>query len=667
MAKRFADSQITRENFREDDSDDENETGNNHTASASVMSRRKIAMPSRKMASSFKSMQSGIPEQNAPSKVPFSFSKPEESNVNETHTLNGDAGANADKMARLKALNLQFKDKVEEAVSRDPCVNLAPTFNKYKHYMDTINSKSVGRQQDEKKSVSLKKVKKVEPQSSSDDEDEKKPIKVEGPQFTLGAKPTTSNSVFTLGVKKKSASQRADDSDSDGIEIKGPKFSFTGTVKSDVFNLPTPTETAKDTDKEEPTNNIEENSKSFDDSTKNTSTKPAFNFGTSSQQAVDQNTKLAFSFNAPIQSEADQKGANPPFSFNVPSHSKGPADQKGTMPSFSFSALTQSKAPTDQKDSKPSFSFNAPSQSQADQKGAKPSFSFNAPSQLKAIIDQKDTKPSVSFASSNQPSQNGEKNTKPALSFNFGHTETKSSDEQTSNSSAFNFGTEGQRTENSSKPTFTFGTASSNNENKPLLNFGNSSTSAAPSFSFGKPAADTETNDKSENKAQEGFKFNLPFAQKVTGTTDSKEEEDKDEAENLSNAGHQDDGPTMSLQNGEENETPLFNQRSKLMIFNAESKAYDSKGVGEMKLLQKKEDDSKVRLLCRSDGMGNILLNTSLVKSFTYAPLSEANENLIKIPVVDAKGKLLTYVVKFKQKSDGRQFVKAIEDAKKNM
>lgn len=123
----------------------------------------------------------------------------------------------------------------------------------------------------------------------------------------------------------------------------------------------------------------------------------------------------------------------------------------------------------------------------------------------------------------------------------------------------------------------------------------------------------------------------------------------------------------MDLQNGEEGENALFSQRSKLMIFNTETKAYDSRGVGEMKLLQSNEDKSKIRFLCRSDGMGNILLNTRVVKDFSYTPLTAENENLVKIPTIEADNKLVTYVVKFKQKADGRQFVKAIEDVKKDM
>lgn len=65
--------------------------------------------------------------------------------------------------------------------------------------------------------------------------------------------------------------------------------------------------------------------------------------------------------------------------------------------------------------------------------------------------------------------------------------------------------------------------------------------------------------------------------------------------------------------------------------------------------------------------MGNILLNTAVVKSFKYSPLTPENENLVKIPTIDKDGALVTYVARFKQKADGRLFVKSIEDAKNDM
>lgn len=140
-----------------------------------------------------------------------------------------------------------------------------------------------------------------------------------------------------------------------------------------------------------------------------------------------------------------------------------------------------------------------------------------------------------------------------------------------------------------------------------------------------------------------GFKFSLPFEQKGSQTTtnDSKEESTTEATGNESQDATKvdatpEESKPINLQNGEEDEVALFSQKAKLMTFNAETKSYDSRGVGEMKLLKKKDDPSKVRLLCRSDGMGNVLLNATVVDSFKYEPLAPGNDNLIKAPTVAA-------------------------------
>uniref|UniRef100_UPI0001E070FC ABR034Wp n=1 Tax=Eremothecium gossypii TaxID=33169 RepID=UPI0001E070FC len=122
----------------------------------------------------------------------------------------------------------------------------------------------------------------------------------------------------------------------------------------------------------------------------------------------------------------------------------------------------------------------------------------------------------------------------------------------------------------------------------------------------------------------------------------------------------------MSLTNGEENEEVLFCEKAKLLIFDSDTKGYTSRGVGELKLLRKKDDKGKVRVLMRSEGMGHVLLNTSVVKSFKYQPIDADNENLIKWPII-TDGKLETFIIKVKQKADGRRLVGAVADAQQAM
>lgn len=245
------------------------------------------------------------------------------------------------------------------------------------------------------------------------------------------------------------------------------------------------------------------------------------------------------------------------------------------------------------------------------------------------------------------------------------------------------------------KPSFTFGAPGnasaasgeaqkdgSGEKPKPFT-FGASSSPAAPSFSFGKPAAAAASKEPPSG----GFKFSLPFSSNTSAPAAGQNASQSTEANGSEPAATEkaeaapetkpeaasepkadtEQGQAMVMSNGEEAENLLFSKRAKLMVINPETKAYESRGVGELKLLQNKDDKAKVRILCRSDGMGHILLNTKVVKSFQYTPADADKENFVKCPVVNADGKLENYIIRVKQKADGRQLCKSISDAQESM
>ncbi|SJM81910.1 uncharacterized protein ZBIST_0192 [Zygosaccharomyces bailii] len=602
MAKRLADSQITRETFKEDGSDSDAENGsisNRGKATASVMSKRKIAMPKRKSAGSFNFKGQVNGDESAFKKPPSEGQMPKAFDTLQQNASQNNNNAEAN--AKLKALNLQFREKVIDTLSKDAFADLRPALDKYRTYIESIKSENKAIPQPVK---SVEATVHKGDKSSFEEENE---ITVEGPKFTLQSKPPTSDSVFSFGIKQQEKISPTESDSEDDIEIKGPQFTFTGEVKSDVFKLDKAAEDKK------------ENASRINPFTsKEAETPPA------------SSAKPAFSFKKPI-----SDNGTPVFTFGQTKSN----DEQPKKPSFDFS-----------------FKPNTPSTSETGEN--KSSFSFK-------------------FGEQKQLQNSSESN--PKSVFSFGASNTKSETAKNSES----------------KPAFSFGAAnvSSNTDKssgaKPAFTFGSSNSSGAPSFSFSKSNnndTSTTTANAKENSGTSsgGFKFSLPFSQKPASQAspslpvstaskgqeskpeESKPEESKPEESKPEETGDEPSKP-IEMQNGEENEDSLFSQRCKLMTFNSETKAYDSRGVGELKLLQRKDDKSKVRLLCRSDGMGNILLNTSLVKSFSYLPLTPESENLIKIPVVETEGKLVTYVVKFKQKADGRSLVKSIEDVKKDM
>lgn len=721
MSKRGADNQLTREELDRDDISDEETPHQATMASSDVISRRKIAMPKRKMA--FPSTLRGNTDESKTANA-FSFLKKPQT---EKTAANAD-----DKPAKLKALNLQFKDKLEEFLNSDPACDLRPVFMKYGKYIDEINSstsktsvpepkafsftpqsitetvapgfgkvsapratttpdvhtpkqttfpfapqapkpEAASSQEPSKSSFTFTKPtttvsdSKANADSSESDSEDEKEIKITGPTFSISTKPITSDSVFAFGAAKKE--QKKDDSDSESdVEIKGPEFKFAGEVKSDVFKLhkkadenknETKTDNSKVTENKAPTFSFGSTPNPF-----NTSGSKDENNSGSNEPAKQANTvpKPAFSFtNNLISKESESSQEKKPLSFNF----TAPKTDNNEVQEASESEKTKSSESS-------TFSFGNNTTTKTNPfSGNTSGFSFGKPA---STSNTTESKPSISFS---KPQNN---DTVPKSAFSFGtsaNTVTETNEEKDSNTNGGN---------EDSKPALNFNFSSNTSSQKPSFSFGSTSEkkeettehsttsggfsfgqSKAPAFSFGTPATNTTTN----NPPSSGFKFSLPFNQenKSNEADSSKISEKKEDGNSatVETTEEQSTSSSIQLQNGEEDETPLFTCRSKLMTINTKTNGYDSRGVGELKLLQKKDDKSKIRLLCRSDGMGNILLNTAVVKSFKYSPLTPENENLVKIPTIDKDGALVTYVARFKQKADGRLFVKSIEDAKNDM
>ncbi|CAI4046864.1 hypothetical protein SKDZ_12G3620 [Saccharomyces kudriavzevii ZP591] len=710
MAKRVADAQIQRETYDSNESDDDM-TPSTKVASSAVMNRRRIAMPKRRMA--FKPF---APAASDESKTASSFTFSKQENNSGTKADNDQT---TQYNSKLKALNLQFKSKIDELVSGEPLADLRPFFTKYELYIKNILEVSEESTENSKKSIQEddNKSSRVEEDIKSSDSSSEGEIKVEGPTFTIDTKAPTSDSVFSFGPKKEKLKKDESDSESD-VEIKGPEFKFSGTVSSDVFKL------NANTDKNEKKSETNAKPISLPSAAEQTTDKNSFPSVGSTKENENKNDNVKSSFNFGTGAVVDSQNAKPSFVFGQTAAK--PFQEKG-FSTFGFAksentndANSDSNSKTessgDGNDTKPSFAFSIPSKNPD---AAKPSFTFGASTSPSGTA-----KPALSFGSAKSPKRETNMNDgdhiveKPAFNlvssidnekkgenkedakpfFSFGKAngnESKSSDNSAFSSEsgngndkkektkpAFSFGASASTDSNTgSKPSaFIFGSSiatSSTEDAKKPFSFGAASSNGTPSFSFGKATTKSPPSSSTSptpSIPSTGFKFSLPFEQKVgQAATDEIVEEStiKAAGSDLQGASKADtaseESKPMDLQNGEENEVALFSQRAKLMTFNVETKSYDSKGVGEMKLLRVKNDPSKVRLLCRSDGMGNILLNATVVDSFKYEPLAPGNENLIKTPTVTADGKLITYIVKYKQKEEGRSFMKAIEDAKKEM
>jgi len=660
MSKRGASEQITRENHLDHESDDEPKSVK--LASASVLAKRKILKPrGRTPGSSVGSSASPAPSFGAstvgssglfgsvkaqdrskstePSVKPFTFASSNGSEKSE------------DKNEKIKALNAQFIETLNRSHKEGHVANFTEAAKKYIEYYSKIErgeikiresesgkavfesktslslSGSITKPGDQATSVEKPKVveTKAESDSSSDSEEE---IKVEGPKFTLNAKPTVKNSPFSFGPKPAKKADSGSDSESE-IEIKGPTFNFNKPIKDNVFKLG------------------DAKSSSINASNKNASTqkndsKPAFSFGSSTAGKNDE-PKPAFSFGSSTEKKDESK---PTFSFGASTEKKDES-----KPAFSFgSASTEKKdepkpafsfgsASTEKKDEpKPAFSFGSASTEKKDE--SKPAFSFGS-----ASTENKDeSKPAFSFGASTSNSDNkgifsgsstSDSTPKP---FSFGSENKETKDEKPKSSLQFSFNPPSQSSE---KPAFSFG---SSNPGTPL--FGNNNST--PSFTF------NSTSNKIETELN-------------SATPDTQQEAEPSEEDTGGNfkAVAQLSSEKVDSQTGEEDEEALYTKRSKLMLFDPSNteNPYASKGLGDLKILRNKVT-GKSRILVRAEGGLRVLLNTLVNKDMAYTTIG--NGSMVRVPTVNPTDKSIeTYILKVKTADDGKKLLDILNDVKK--
>lgn len=321
---------------------------------------------------------------------------------------------------------------------------------------------------------------------------------------------------------------------------------------------------------------------------------------------------------------------------------------------FSFTAQTDKKETSASSAAPPAFSFGSSTFGSSTGSNAVASkqpepFSFGSSTNAKT--------PAFSFTANTAPSSNTASSTSAATPFSFGN--SLSGD---------------------SKPSVLFGTQGSGSDTKPAFLFGSTETKSAP-FLFGnnteKPAftfgSGSSAGTFGAKSTQASFGQTLskqaPFGQAQPSVT--KPASNGDESNEAEEEADIKFAPVASLgekqvdtSSGEENETVALQQRAKLMLFDAANKAepYKNMGVGELKVLSS-NDGKSARALLRADGALRVLLNVALKKELSYETMG--NGSLVRVPAVDADGKITTYVLKVKTTEDGKNLAKVMSECKK--
>lgn len=335
---------------------------------------------------------------------------------------------------------------------------------------------------------------------------------------------------------------------------------------------------------------------------------------------------------------AQLKKPDPNAAFKLPEKSTG-------APAFSFSAPKKEavKEETKPAPAKPAPAKSAPVESAPAPVKPAPAFSFG---------EKKDAKPAFSFTASKDEKSDDAKST-PAFSFGATKTEEKKDDKATPAKAtpAFSF----TASDAKDAPAFSFGKTDS----KPAsaFSFGSTTSTAAPAFNFGSKS--TDTNPFSSSKPPS---MNFTFSAPKTPAASEAKDESKEKQQNFTVTKLTDKVETKT---GEEDESTLFTKRTKVSKLNSETRGYDTVGVGELKVLSN-EKTGKSRILVRSDGSGNVLLNTNLLKDAKY-DLVGTKKNMLRIPAVSSEGKMETYVALVKTGDDGKSLLEKVDQCQSKL
>ncbi|XP_037095260.1 E3 SUMO-protein ligase RanBP2 isoform X3 [Syngnathus acus] len=208
---------------------------------------------------------------------------------------------------------------------------------------------------------------------------------------------------------------------------------------------------------------------------------------------------------------------------------------------------------------------------------------------------------------------------------------------------------------------FTFG-----NKNASGFSFANTVQSTGPLSLFG--------------KVEQPFKFG-DVAQPMFGNARSApEDENADDSDNDSSHGEEDDddddddGPhfepivplpdKVDVKTGEEDEEELFCNRAKLYRFDAETKEWKERGIGNVKIL-KHITTAKVRLLMRREQVLKICANHYITTDMKLKPNAGSDKSWVwnAIDYADEKPKSEQLAIRFKTIDEASLFKSKFEEA----
>lgn len=183
---------------------------------------------------------------------------------------------------------------------------------------------------------------------------------------------------------------------------------------------------------------------------------------------------------------------------------------------------------------------------------------------------------------------------------------------------------------------FTFGGSSANKSFSELF----SGISTAPSVQV--QAADTSSKANDED-AENHFEPNVHF-EPVIALPD-----------------------LIEVKTGEEEEEVKFVHRAKLLRYDSTAKEWKERGIGEMKVLVRKDDNNKARLLMRREQIFKLCCNMSITKEIELKKMNGTTYSFAGQDFSEGEIHAEYLAIKFKTSELVEQFVEAVKQVQKSL
>ncbi|XP_028175103.1 E3 SUMO-protein ligase RanBP2-like [Ostrinia furnacalis] len=120
---------------------------------------------------------------------------------------------------------------------------------------------------------------------------------------------------------------------------------------------------------------------------------------------------------------------------------------------------------------------------------------------------------------------------------------------------------------------------------------------------------------------------------------------------------------------GEEDENILFEHRAKLLRFDAASKEWKERGLGNIKLLVHKDNNQKVRLLMRREQIMKVCCNHAVTKEMTFKKMNNIDKAVTWCAKDFSEGELVaeTFCLRFKTVQTCDDFIEAVKSVQSKM